>query len=44
MELDTGQLYLACALLVNNSDITEMGDYKASKAYSYFKQGWVGKI
>ena len=30
-------------LMINN-DITGMSDYKASKGYSYSKQGWLGKI
>ena len=30
--------------LMISSDITDLSDYKASKGYSYFKQGWSGKI
>ena len=30
--------------LIINSDITDPSDHKASKGYSYFKQGWLGKI
>ena len=30
--------------LIINSDITDLSDYKASKRYSHFKQGWVGKV
>ena len=30
--------------LMINSDITDLSDYKTSKGYSYFKQGWLGKI
>ena len=30
--------------LMINSDIADVSDYKASKGYSYFKQGWLGKI
>ena len=31
-------------VLIINSDITDLSGYKASKRYSYFKQGWVGKV
>ena len=52
MEEEDGMAYwpiipVMCILnfLMINSDITDLSGYnKASKGYSYFKQGWLGKI
>ena len=44
-ELRTFQLGIRLMCILNFfSDITDLSDYKASKGYSCFKQGWVWKM
>ena len=36
--------YYIIQFLMIDSDIEDLSDYKGSKAYSYFKQGWPSNI